>query len=73
MAPQNNFLINTWNHGENPYAAADMFRYLRNGLALAGQSVGVSPTLFHNANLINVMVEQFSVEEFQDFEIIYKN
>jgi hypothetical protein len=62
MAAQNEFLINTWNHGKNPTSAIDMFRYLRNGIALAGRSVGVSPTLFHNAKLTNVLVEHFTIE-----------
>lgn len=73
MAAQNAFLINTWNHGGNPNSGADNFRYLRNGLALAGQTVGISPTLFHNANLINVLVENFNVETAEKLIEVQKN
>jgi hypothetical protein len=73
MTAQNEFLINTWNHGENPNSGADNFKYLRNGLSLAGQTVGVSPTLFHNANIVNVLVENFNLATAQNLVNAQKN
>lgn len=62
MSHKIDFLINTWNHGTNPNSGADIFRYLCNGLSLAGMNSGVSPALFHNANLVNILVENFNIE-----------
>ncbi|MEX2614773.1 MAG: hypothetical protein WD767_01640 [Alphaproteobacteria bacterium] len=73
MAAQNSFLINSWNHGRNPNSATDVFRYLRNGLSLAGQTVGVSPTLFHNADLVNILVENFNIKTAENIISIKKN
>jgi len=73
MAVQSAYLINTWNHGKNPNSASDIFQYLRNGLSLAGQVVGVSPTLFHNADLINVLLENFNVKTAENIIATHKN
>jgi hypothetical protein len=62
MAAQNSFLINTWNHGTNPIGATDHFKYIRNGLSLAGVGVSVTTSLVQSANTVNIFVEHFSLE-----------
>ena len=61
MGTQNSFIINSWNHGGNPNNAIDGFRYLRNGLSLAGHEVGISPSLFNTSNIINIFMEYFDL------------
>lgn len=62
MNVRDTFLINTWNHGNNPFAAMDFFKYFRNGLALAGINVSVTSSLVHGPNTVNIFVEFFSLE-----------
>jgi len=54
------FYVNIWNHGPNPLGAINYFKYIRNGLVQAEQSVCLAAELNPDREGVNILLEKFT-------------